>query len=344
MTFDPSASPLIVKAWEAFDLEVREDSVISVTGNGNLSPEVNPYPEPWSGFLENWPSDFQGNTLMVFGKSDTGKSTLCTLLLNGMIKHGLAPCMIDGDVGQSDIGPPTTVGLGFTESPLIRLPECPMVDAFFFGDTSPATCIEKLMDGISIIVKRSREYSRNVIIDTCGLVTGEIGRGLALGMVEKISPDAIVLLENDGELEYMTGGSPSIQRLPALQTSKNRTERRTFRFSQFISSLEDSQERVMDLSKVTVEGFLADYSETASPEFKPTMTSNSLSLKSLADLENALLGIHNNQVFEGIGILDFVDCNGNRIEVKTNCKSDVDRLVVGNIILDDQREHRICKN
>ncbi len=49
-------------------------------------------------------------TVMLVGATDTGKSTLTTYLANMAIRRGIVPCVIDGDIGQGDLAPPTAIG------------------------------------------------------------------------------------------------------------------------------------------------------------------------------------------------------------------------------------------
>ena len=48
-------------------------------------------------------------TLMVIGASDTGKSTLARHLFQELCRVGVRAAYLDGDVGQSTIGLPTTM-------------------------------------------------------------------------------------------------------------------------------------------------------------------------------------------------------------------------------------------
>src|ERR687894_2915195 len=49
-------------------------------------------------------------TVMLVGDTDTGKSTLAIYLANMAIRNGLIPSIIDGDIGQGDLAPPTAIG------------------------------------------------------------------------------------------------------------------------------------------------------------------------------------------------------------------------------------------
>ena len=59
--------------------------------------------------------------VVVIGESDTGKTTLVTALANAAFARGFGVGIVDADLGQSEIGPPTTIGLGRVRGPLARM-------------------------------------------------------------------------------------------------------------------------------------------------------------------------------------------------------------------------------
>ena len=57
--------------------------------------------------------------IAIIGPSNSGKSTLSLYMANVFISHGLRPLLIDADVGQGDLAPPTCLGaavMNFPES------------------------------------------------------------------------------------------------------------------------------------------------------------------------------------------------------------------------------------
>ena len=49
--------------------------------------------------------------VLVIGATDVGKSTFCRFLVDSAVDRGLKTVFVDTDVGQSQIGPPTTIGM-----------------------------------------------------------------------------------------------------------------------------------------------------------------------------------------------------------------------------------------
>ncbi len=54
--------------------------------------------------------------VLVLGASDSGKSTFCQYLIDSACNASLKAALVDTDVGQSQIGPPTTIGIKLFES------------------------------------------------------------------------------------------------------------------------------------------------------------------------------------------------------------------------------------
>src|SRR5437773_5789241 len=75
--------------------------------------------------------------VLVIGETDTGKTSFTTYLANRLLAENLSVGVVDADLGQSDIGPPTTVGLGRLCPPVERLADAEVLGLYFVGSTSP---------------------------------------------------------------------------------------------------------------------------------------------------------------------------------------------------------------
>ena len=73
--------------------------------------------------------------MLILGTSDTGKTSLTAQLAGALAARGERVAVVDADVGQSEIGPPTTVGLGRVTGPLGRLADAEVLALEFVGDT-----------------------------------------------------------------------------------------------------------------------------------------------------------------------------------------------------------------
>jgi polynucleotide 5'-hydroxyl-kinase GRC3/NOL9 len=90
----------------------------------------------------------------ILGASDTGKSTLAHLLVVQLCRMGNLVALIDGDIGQSVLGPPTTIGLGLFDSAPRQLEDVQPLASYFVGSTSPRGHMLDMLVGIKRIADR----------------------------------------------------------------------------------------------------------------------------------------------------------------------------------------------
>ncbi len=162
---------------------------------------------------------------LVLGANDTGKTTLVTRLASALAGDGHAVGVVDADLGQSDVGPPTTVGLGRVRHPIERLAQAELVALEFLGVTSPARCMRETAEASARLVRRALDLGcERVLVDTSGLVDGPFGRALKHLKIDAVDPDVLVALQRAEECEPIlrvyAQDRPAIVRLPAAATTR----------------------------------------------------------------------------------------------------------------------------
>jgi polynucleotide 5'-hydroxyl-kinase GRC3/NOL9 len=158
------------------------------------------------------------------GRNDTGKSTLIRHIAGGMDVS-----IIDSDIGQSDIGPPSVVALGERHGGRYV-----MVDGYFCGSTSPARHFLPLIAGSARMAERVKRYP--VLVNTTGLATGVVGRALKTEKINALAPDLIIGI--GGGLEYLDAfgnAGATVVHLPVSPAvkPKSRSERTAMRQKAF---------------------------------------------------------------------------------------------------------------
>src|SRR5919109_4035532 len=127
---------------------------------------------------------------VIVGAGDTGKTTLAAQLASALAARGARVAVVDADVGQSEIGPPATVGLGAVSRRLGRLRDADLIALEFIGDTSPVRRIGQTADATGRLVRRAlAEGFAHVIVDTGGLVEGALGLALKRAKLRAADPD-----------------------------------------------------------------------------------------------------------------------------------------------------------
>src|SRR2546430_9810479 len=97
----------------------------------------------------------EARVTLILGTSDTGKTSLAARLAGALAARGDRVAVVDADVGQSEIGPPTTVGLGRVTGALARLGDAEALALEFVGDTSPVRYIRETADATGRLVRRA---------------------------------------------------------------------------------------------------------------------------------------------------------------------------------------------
>lgn len=135
-------------------------------------------------------------TVLVIGGSAVGKSSFCRYLAGFLLAQQAEVAFVDADIGQSSLGPPATVTLGYLTSPL-DFSAVPVAAYYFVGSTGPMGRFLPLVIGTASLAREAR--AAFVIIDTTGLVH-ESGRVLKNYKIEAVRPDVIVVVERANEL------------------------------------------------------------------------------------------------------------------------------------------------
>ena len=139
---------------------------------------------------------------LILGASDTGKSTLAHFLVTRLCGMGNTVALIDGDIGQSVLGPPTTIGFSLFESAPRQLHDAQAITSYFVGSTSPRGHMLEMLVGTKRIVDRATDLGPEVIIiDTTGFVTGEIAWELKFQKVDLLKPAHLIGLQRRREIE-----------------------------------------------------------------------------------------------------------------------------------------------
>jgi len=179
----------------------------------------------------------QARVTLILGTSDTGKTSLTARLASALAARGERVAVVDADVGQSEIGPPTTVGLGRVTGALDRLGDAPVWALEFVGDTSPVRYIRETAEATGRLVRRALEAGVDrVLVDTGGLVEGPLGQALKRAKIRAADPDLVLVLQRRQESEPIaraleSGTRPRVVRLtpsPAVvrRTATRRREHR----------------------------------------------------------------------------------------------------------------------
>lgn len=202
----------------------------------------------------------RGKIVIVLGGVDTGKTYFTRELANYLTAHGRRVAIVDSDVGQAYIGPPTTIGLGMVEEEIPLEKDIPPIALYFVGSTSPVKYLLPTVVGTKLMVEKALVRGvDNVIVDCGGLIQDGVGRILKCSKIELISPDHLILIQRKKEAEHIVQAykhaqvsiyraevSPQVK----IRTPAQRAAYRTAKFKQFFkgAKLQELSLKKIDLS------------------------------------------------------------------------------------------------
>ncbi len=142
--------------------------------------------------------------MVVLGGTDVGKTRFCAELANAAFEAGVSTAVIDTDVGQSEIGLPGTIGLGFVDRPVESLGEIKPHRVYFVGDTSPTSHLVQCVVGTRKLADIARASgAKMVIIDTTGFIDGPVALRLKTHKIDLVRPEWLVGIQHKHEAERL---------------------------------------------------------------------------------------------------------------------------------------------
>ena len=276
-------------------------------------------------------------TVMLVGDTDTGKSTLAIYLANMAIRRGLVPSVIDGDIGQGDLAPPTAIGAAVLSKQLVDLRDIDVdnnnnTNLFeFIGSISPAGFECLVAKKLRSMLDKTSPLADICIVNTDGYVR-DGGVQYKKMIAEEIQPDLVICLDDDdlfGGGEHMVGSWQTLRARPSSQTYKSRIERLSRRLDQFLRYVGNGLS-IMNLSQVKF-NYMNDLfspSELFHPPIKQLEQEN---------MKGMFVGLGSNGIVVGFGVIKNVNLSNNTsIRIQTNINS-FDTIYLSNIRLSIDR-------
>ncbi len=198
-----------------------------------------------------------GRTL-ILGGTDTGKTTFVRELVNRITGSNRTVSVLDCDIGQSEIGSPGCIGLGFTDTSVRALSEMSSVKLGFVGSISPSGHLAPYFRAITHLLPESKEVI--CIVDMGGYIRGREARELSQTLFELIKPDHVVAMQRTSELEAILGPirrrencqviTPNIPSIITKKSMQFRRQRRSLKFAAYFQNSQVSTYNFEDVSFV----------------------------------------------------------------------------------------------
>jgi polynucleotide 5'-hydroxyl-kinase GRC3/NOL9 len=320
-----NVSKIIIREGKRLPFAVSETANFDVLLGENASVEEvdeNTIPQSWIKAADGL-TGFQKKPVitMVLGKADSGKTSFCTYLINRLLNEKQKVAILDGDLGQSDIGPPCTVAYAFVTKPVTDLFRLKTENAFFVGFTSPSEDVNKTIRGIALMKQEILDKAADfVVVNTDGWVEGEEAAEYKSRLAEELNPDVIFCIQQKDELAPLLVAPERFRKIvidsPLTIRQRSREKRRDLRELGYVKYLAGAKAQSWSLKLVTIE-------EQSSTQLRQAE-------------EGLLLGLYDSQrKFLGIGILRKVDYSRKALKVLASVSEKPSSVVLGKVRLDE---------
>jgi polynucleotide 5'-hydroxyl-kinase GRC3/NOL9 len=228
---------------------------------GSANPvEGNSVPESWQTVVKKvLATESKPVVVMIVGAIDVGKTSFCMYLANIAIRKKLHVAFVDADLGQSDLGPPSTIGSCKITRPIRDPFETEAEDICFVGVTNPSSALNEVISGITKMTAKALKLGVDlVIVNTDGWVEGEDAVRYKLALAKRIKPSMLVGIQEQSELTFLLGALPEIQSVAIESSSatrkRDREERKLLRELGYKKYLKDAVIQSFPLNWVEISG------------------------------------------------------------------------------------------
>lgn len=194
-------------------------------------------------------------SVMLLGGPDSGKTTLAATLA-GILSKEAPAAVLDLDMGQAHIGPPSAVSWGIIDGGFSGWENVKLEGLYFTGALSPPGNMLPSLTGAALLMEAASKRCSRVVIDTTGLIAGPVGRLYKQYKIDLLRPDVLLAVEERGELEHIISPyrqmrSPVVITVKpsALARAKSVPLRAGFRAERFRSYFEGSSIFELDLNR-----------------------------------------------------------------------------------------------
>jgi polynucleotide 5'-hydroxyl-kinase GRC3/NOL9 len=195
--------------------------------------------------------------ILILGASDTGKTTFAIELAQRLAqKEPVA--FIDADIGQSRIGPPTTIGSSLIDSSNKDFSKFKTQSLCFVGAVSPVGHLLQFTAALIKCVRQASTAAKLLIIDTPGYVANAAATSLWWAVTDILRPSKIVMLERRDELaDFVLGISLHCEliriKTPAGMPLKSMADRQSNRQKKYKEYFSDSSAYQISLNNVAIQ-------------------------------------------------------------------------------------------
>ncbi|MFH0848304.1 MAG: Clp1/GlmU family protein [archaeon] len=322
---------IVVREEKQLALEAQRDCIIETAlGKGAELSEAqgSTIPDSWKQALEET-MQIERPKIVVIGHVDSGKSAMCTCLVNAFAGEHPKLALVDADLGQADIGPPAVLSLATTDECLFSLSELEPAIMVFIGHTSPALVKSQVVEGLQKLLESNPCPEEPLIVNTDGWIGEEDADLFKAKIISLIEPDLVIGIERQtGELHKLTSlidARSILVKSSSVVKTRTREERRRLRELSYRRFLEGGTLKSVDFRKIPLKGILVRDNR----------------LRGVCAKINSLVGFLNEWGFLiNIGVLVGVNQRAGLMKILTKFNNDPSTIELGDVKI-DQHGHEL---
>ncbi len=207
-----------------------------------------------------------GATLLLLGAADTGKTTWAVEVVRAFSGQGKTVAVLDCDLGQSEIGPPGTVGVALAQphahESLRTLRELSPLALGFVGATSPARhALEWCVAACQMARVAKKQRPDLLLADTCGWVQGQGAAQAKRALADLLLPHSVFAFRRGTEIDPLLRSfahlaPPALSLITPAEEARRKTSaaRATRRTARFAKALQAAQEVTVSWDQAAFRG------------------------------------------------------------------------------------------
>jgi polynucleotide 5'-hydroxyl-kinase GRC3/NOL9 len=266
---------IVINKYRSYCLISLENAVLNVSLGEGGSIER---PSPGEEVIAEWESVAKAivssvdTVVVVLGAVESGKTSFSTLLSNIALEIGRKPCIIDADVGQGDLAPPTFIGMKCLDRKILWLREEKGDYIKFIGFLTPSISIAmtKIITGVVEFVNKAKIMGRDfIIINTDGWFGDISSIEYKYSLIKSVTPSSIVILGGEFCSPFRSmfkKSSVNVYCLPKPRVirERSREDRRDLRKINYRKWFSDMKKMCIDLDNISIAGVCAFSGATVS--------------------------------------------------------------------------------
>ena len=253
---------IVIREGKRMPFTVNEKATfnISLAEKANVDEvEGNTIPPSWTAAFENLAgAQAKPTTAVVLGTVDSGKTSFCTYLINRLLAQKKKVAVLDGDLGQSDIGPPCTVSYTFVAKPITDLFSLQAKNAIFIGTTSPNGAAEKVTESLTQLKKEILKGDPDfIIVNSDGWIEGEGAIRYKAQLVEQMNPEIVFYVQLKDEITPLMNSLEKFRRItvesPPVASQRDGESRKNLRELGYTKYLRNSKVQSLPMGWLKIE-------------------------------------------------------------------------------------------